>query len=107
MPPALPGWQLREALDVHLVDDRLVQLPAQRAVAFPVERVVDDDGFRHERRAVGVVALQVVAAERVGEDRRVPPDVAGDRARVGIDQQLGGVAAMPLRRIPRPWTRKP
>jgi hypothetical protein len=93
---------LREALEVHLVDDRLVQLAAERPVAAPVERAVDDDRLGHVRTAVGVVALQVVAAQRIGEHGRVPVDVPGDGAGIRIDEQLRRIAAVPLRRLP--WT---
>ena len=59
----------REALDVRLVDDRLVQRPARRAVRRPVEVRVDDDRARHERRAVGVVDDAIWVA-RSGTRRR-------------------------------------
>ena len=95
------AMQLAEALDVHFVDHRLVQLAPRRTIAAPVKRIVDDDRLRHERRAVAIVALQVVAAERIGKDSVVPLDAAGDRLCVRIHQQLCRIAALPLRRIPR------
>src|SRR5262245_13389591 len=94
------GVEPREAFQMDFVDDRLVQLPAERLVALPVETIVHDDRLRHVRAAVGVLTLQIVAAERVGEDRRRPVDLAGDGACIWIDEQLGRVAPMALRRIP-------
>ncbi len=85
----------RHALDVRLVDDRLVVLVARRAVVAPVEVGVDDD--REHRLAevvVGVALLRVL--EVVGEQRLVVGDLALDRLRVGVEQQLAGVAAVPV-----------
>ena len=93
---------LGEPFDVNLVDHRLVQLSTKRTIALPVEGIVDDDGLRHVRRVVIVVALQIVSAERIGKHRRIPLDPSGDGARIGIDEQLGRVAAESVCRIP--WT---
>jgi hypothetical protein len=79
-----------------------VQLAAQRTVAVPVERRVDDDRLGHERGAVRLLALKIVAAERVWEERGVPVDAAADRAGVRIEQQLRRVATVTVGRIPRP-----
>jgi hypothetical protein len=92
--------ELAEALDVHLVDDRLVQRPARRPIPAPVERVIDDDRLRNIRPAVAIVALQVVAAERTREHGVIPFDVAGDRFRVRVHEQLRRVAALAVRWIP-------
>ena len=83
----------RHALDVRLVDDRLVVLVARRAVVAPVEVGVDDD--REHRLAqvvVGVALLGVL--EVVGEQRLVVGDLALDRLGVGVEQQLARVAAV-------------
>jgi hypothetical protein len=93
MPPGEP-------FHVNFVDDRFVQLAKQRLIALPVEPVVDDDRFRHVRSAVGVVALEIVAAERIRKHRRRPVDLAADGARVRIDQQLRRIAAVSLSGIP-------
>ena len=89
------GVQLGEALDVGLVDDRLVVGDVGPAVALPVEERVDDDAVRHVRRGVVVVA-RVGVAEVVAEQRLVPVDLAAGRLGVGVEQQLGGVAAQAL-----------
>jgi len=96
------AWMpLREALDVNFVDNSLMQSAAQRPVALPVEGVIDDDRSGHVRRAVAIVALEIVAAERVGKDGGGPLDLSGDRLRVRIHEELGGIAAMSPGRIPR------
>ena len=54
----------REAADVHLVDDRLGERPPQVAVAFPIERVVDDHALRRADDAV--VGRQKLAGQCPG-----------------------------------------
>ncbi len=98
------GVELREALDVHFVDDRLVPGHARPApvVAFPVERLVDDDRLRDRGRVVALVDVQVGVVAAVGHVREgargAVPDRALDRLRVGVDEQLGGVEPVPLLR---------
>ena len=95
------GVQLREALDVRLVDDRLVVGDVQASVALPVEERVDHHAVRHVLRGVLVVAgLRI--AEGVAEQRLVPVDLAAGRLGVGVEQQLVGVAALTLLGVPRP-----
>src|SRR6187200_1869487 len=96
------GMPPRESLDVHFVDDGLVQLPAKRSITFAVEGIVDDDGFWGVRRIVVTVALEIVSAERIGKHRLVPLDAAGNGARVGIDEELCGIAAESDCGIPGP-----
>ena len=91
---------LREALDVGLVDDRVVHPVVRRAVVAPVEERVGDDGARDVRRAVGRVHL-VGVVEVVGEAGLVPVDLAVDRLGVRVEQELGRVAPQPLVRVPR------
>ena len=93
------GVQLGQALDVGLVDDRLVVGDVERTVAFPVEERVDHHAVGHVRGRVVVVA-RVGVAEVVAEQRLVPVDLAGGRLRVGVEQQLVGVAALALGRVP-------
>src|SRR5688572_3817464 len=90
-----------DSLHVHLVDHRLVNVPAQRPIALPVERIVDDDGLRHIRSAVRVVALEIVSTERIGKYRGVPLDGAGDGAGIRVHEQFGRIAPVTLGRIPR------
>src|SRR4051812_13176689 len=86
---------------MDLVDDRLVQLAPWRPIASPVERVVYDDRLRNVGRAIAVVAHHIVAADRVRKHGIVPLDVPVDRLRVWIDEQLRGIAPLPVRGIPR------
>src|SRR5215204_2052676 len=94
------GVAARESLDVHLVDHRLVEPAAERTVALPVEPIVDDDSLRHVSRAVPIVAFEIVPAEWIRKDSRLPDDVSGDRSGVGINQQFRRIAAVSLRGLP-------
>ncbi len=96
------GVQLGEALHVGLVDDRLVVGHVEPAVALPVEVRVGDDAERHVRAGVLVVAGVRARLEVVAEDRGVPVDLAVGGLGVGVEQQLGGVAAQPVRRLEGP-----
>ncbi len=86
--------QLREPLDVHLVDHGLVPRRARPSpvVVLPVERRVDHERARDRRcgvrlvnRQVGVVAAARHVRQRV---RGTPVDRSVDRLRVRVDQQL-------------------
>jgi hypothetical protein len=86
-----------QALDVGLVDDRLVVGRLRWPVDAPVEERVDDDRLRHVRRRVVVVAL--LGLEVVAEDRLVPVDLAVDGLGVGVEEELVRVAAQALGRV--------
>src|SRR6185503_11759246 len=60
-----------------------------------------DDRAERERRAVvgRHLAERIVSLERA--QCRIPGQVIAERARVGIDEQLVGIAAQALRRVPR------
>ena len=92
--------QLGEALDVRLVDEGLVVGDGEAAVALPVEERVDHHAVGHVRGGVVVVGA-VLVAEVVAEERLVPVDLAGGRLGVGVEQELVGVAAQALGRVPR------
>ena len=97
--------QRGEALHMKLVDLGLVQRSARPSVVTPIEAVVDDDRAGHIGRAVVrirfVLVPCAVGIEAVGEDGGVPRDRAFDRARVRIEQELGRIAAIAARRLPR------
>ena len=88
------------ALDVGLVDDRLVPRAPRRDVALPVERAVDDHRLGNREGVVLVVGLEVRVRRvvgRVGQHvGRIPVDAAFDRLGVGIDEQLDRVEAVAL-----------
>ncbi len=89
----------REALDVHLVDDRLVPRRLEQPVALPVEGRVDHDALRHRDRVVLAVGdeIRLLAVGRVRRDpRRVPVDAALDRPGVGVDHELRRVEPVAL-----------
>ena len=98
------GWVAGEALDVGLVDDRVGERGARRAVALPVEDVVDDDATwgrrrrRPRRRAPGRRPRRprLSGGRRAARWRRRPAHHAVDRLGVGVDQQLVGVEAVAL-----------
>ena len=92
----------REALDVGLVDHRLVPRGAQPAVALPVEARVDDDALRDRVGVVLVVGLEVgvlLAGRHVRQHvAGVEQDRALDRLGVRVEQQLARVEAVTLAR---------
>ena len=90
-----------EALHVQLVDHRGLGPVARTPVAAPVERRIDDVGARRVGGAVGLLDRVLVAAERIGEHRVAPRDVAREGLGVRVGQQLGRVAAQPVRRVVR------
>ena len=94
----------REALDVDLVDDRLVPRSAQWPVGAPGEGGVDDERLRHAGRAVAPVHRQVGVgvADLVAEQRVAPAHGAVDGAGVGVEEQLGRVEAVTGGRLPWP-----
>ncbi len=94
------GMAHRHALDVRLVDHRLVIGNAQRSVVVPVEERGDHDRLHGIRGGIGVVH-RLRLAEPVGKQRLVPLDAPIDRLGVGIQQQLVRIASMPSRRFVR------
>ena len=94
------GMQLREALDVQLVDERLVPRRAQRSIVAPRERRVDDGGERRVCGAVALVERRVVRAGSEAEQRFVPLERPADDLGVRIDDDLVRIEAMA-----RDWAR--
>ena len=89
----------REALEVSLIDDRLVVGHPRACLVAPVELVTHDDRARHRCRAVEVVPL-ARRGGHVPEDGVTPIERAVDGARIGVDEQLVGVAAPTAMRFP-------
>ncbi len=91
----------REALDVDLVQDRVVIGDPGTGIVSPVEVIAADDRARHERRTVRLVAPSR-RCDIMAEDGRSPLDGAIDGAGIGVEEQLARVAAAPGGRVPRP-----
>ena len=93
------GMALRETLDVGLVDHRLFEGNAKVRVAFPVEGALGDHALGHGRCGVEVIEpFRIV--QIVSEHRLAPRDLPVDGRRVGVEQELGGIAPQPVPRIP-------
>ena len=93
----------REALDVDLVDDRLVPRSPRVRVVAPFEGRIENRGQRRERRVVPAVRRRVAcgAVDGTGVDRIVPAQGAADSLRVRIEDHLGRVEAVPGARLAR------
>ncbi len=81
---------LRQSSNVRLVNHRIAPGRARGDVAFPVEVFRHHQRFRRHGGAVLLVRLLNAAVET-----RVVCDLAFNRAGAGIDQQLGGIKAVP------------
>ena len=90
--------ELGHALDVGLVDDRVVVVVPRGAVVPPVEVRGDDDRAHGGAGGVLLIAHRDVV-EVVGVQGLRGPHVPGDRLGVRVQQQLGGVAAQAVRRV--------
>ena len=84
-----------QALDVGLVDDGVVVLVGRRVVVAPVEVGGDHHGVHGVRGRVLGVALGRVL-EIVAVQRGVVGGHPGDRLGVRVQQQLAGIAALPI-----------
>ncbi len=106
------GMGLGHALDVCLVDDRLVVGRPRRAVGCPLEERVDDHAGHgvaqrvHHRRGStrGLIGFHIFTGGRqvVGEQRLAEVEFAVEGLAIRIEQQLAGIAAVPGGGIPRP-----
>ena len=89
---------LGESLDVHLVDDGVVPGVPGLPVVVPVEVGVGHDRARREGTAVRVARRPVQISRDVGVERLVPLRQPFDRPGVGVEKELGGIAALALGR---------
>ena len=88
-----------EALDVHLVDDRVrVRTPGPGGVV-PTERLVHDQAAWHMPGRVQRARRSGVAAGRVPEHLGPEAHSPAERPGVRVEQQLGRVAAQPRARV--------
>ena len=107
-----PVVQRGEPLDVQLVDHGVGPADLRPDLPGPVEAVVGHDHpVQDVRGRVALVAGEQLVARRTrvvvvggpheAVDRVVGADGAGDRAGVGVEQQLGGVEAPAALGLPR------
>ena len=99
--------ELGKALDVHLVDDRLVPGSLRRPVVAPSEGFVDDRRQRREGGAVPLVERQVGlrVAELVAPDVVRPLRLPGNALGIRVEQHLVRVEAVAVLRLVGPMTR--
>ena len=90
--------QLREALDVQFIDQRIAPRRRRRPVVAPVEVVLDDLRLGHQDGVVAPVERQigVFCADLVAEVGVVPAQAICRASRVGVEQQLVRVEAVTL-----------
>jgi hypothetical protein len=87
------------AFDVALVDDGSTPRNTRGPVVGPIERRVHDHTFRQHARAVARVHRRALTVGHgVGEQLLAPSHRTADRARVGIEQQLGRIEPVSLGR---------
>ncbi len=94
--------QLRQALDVGLVDDGVFPGNVRPRLATVHEGLVDHDGLQHAPRIVAAVEGQILAraADAEAEMRIAPHQPPGKPPRIGVEQQLVRIEAVAaLRRI--------
>src|SRR4029079_3892189 len=98
---------------MHFVDDRLIRRRAQQLVAAPGERLIDHDTFGYKAGVITIVEGEIGLwiTDPVPEQRIRPVDIAGNRLRVRIDQDLGGVESeadfglvQAMHRVPVQWS---
>ena len=86
-----------EALRVHLVDHGLAPRRPRQAIVAPGERRVDDHALGHPGRAVPVVPgeVRLGGADHVSEQGVAPVQGTVQGPRIGVEEQLPRVEAMP------------
>ncbi len=94
--------ELRESLDVQLVDRRLRPGDPGRAVMTPREGVGSHHRVGHVWSGITVVVTHTRRVVRVTEDRLVELEAARDLPGVRVQQQLARVVPVSGRRVVRP-----
>jgi hypothetical protein len=72
------------------------------SIIAPVKVRIDHHRFGHKGSTVLGIGRTVGVVEKMGEQRLVPLHLTLDGPCIGIEQQLGGVTAVPFLRLPRP-----
>ena len=86
----------RQAAKMRLIDHRIGPGDVRRPVVAPIEAVVGDHRFEHPGRAVAPIERKIGASrmEAVAEQRVRPFELAGERFRIRVEQQLVRIEAM-------------
>src|SRR5580658_1919351 len=90
----------RQAADVRLVDDGLVNWRVRRGVMSPVERGIDDDAPRNALRLVRIrPQVRLLVADLVGEDPLVPGHRSIESLCIRVEKEALRVIAQASRRL--------
>src|SRR5207237_10127851 len=91
----------RDPPHMQLKDDRFFPGDLRTTILAPSEGGLDDPAFWDLAGIVAAVERQIrpLTAYAVAKQRIAPPQPAVQRFGIGIDQQLVGVKAVPIRRI--------
>jgi hypothetical protein len=95
------GVQLAEAAHMHFVQDAVRPGRGRRGIALPVEAVVHHTGLQRQGAVVAPIHAQRVVTG-LAAVHVAPLELANHLARIGVEQQLVRVEALPLLRLPRP-----
>src|ERR1700676_102826 len=87
---------------MQLIDHGVSPRGIRSPVLAPRETAIDDNAFRHRGGRVELTGVEVVAIERITEQRRAVHEPSGDRARVGVEEQLQRVVAQSVSRVVLP-----
>src|SRR5689334_987210 len=93
----------RKPAHMHLENDRLFPRGARVLVVVPGEGAFDHSAFRHVAGAVATVEGEVLAraADPVAEQHVAPAELAGQRPRIGVEQELVRIEAVAGSRLVR------
>src|SRR6267143_4804629 len=91
----------RDPTNMQLEDNCFFPGDLWTAILPPSKGRLDDPAFRDLARIVAAVKRQIrpLTAYAVAKQRIAPPQPAVQRLGIGIDQQLVGIKAVPIRRI--------
>ena len=95
------GVQLAEAAHMHFVQHAVRPGRGRRDITLPVELFVHHAGLQRQGAVVAKVHAQRVVVG-LAAVRIAPLEVADHLARIGVEQQLVRVEALPVLRLPRP-----